>query len=63
MFGSLPGYIFLENILKRSESSQVSGGRPATKKGVLKRVSLLRGKRNFTMRPRRMLLPCGTGSD
>lgn len=31
MFGSLPGSIFLENVLKRSESSQVSGGRPQKK--------------------------------
>lgn len=31
MFGSLPGSIFLENILKRSESSQASCGRPQKK--------------------------------
>ena len=31
MFGSLPGSIFLENVLKRSESSQVSCGRPQKK--------------------------------
>lgn len=33
MFGSLPGSIFLENVLKLSELSQVSCGRPQKKKG------------------------------